>query len=185
MTILKRTTEASSNRLKAFQTGRVYQGKTMKESAVLVQGVVHDSLFDVFKKQKIRNVLIMEGRPRLKAAKILSQQLLKRKITPTLIADNMAGFLFYKKMIKEVWVAYQVVDPNGALCDVGGLILGVLGKQHKIPVYLYPCGWSSGSLGLPQDLLNFNGTRVAPQNVKTYVPLMEWVPKKYITKVYA
>ncbi len=156
-----------------------------RKSLVLVQGVVNDSLFDAFKKRKEKNIVVLEGRPKLKAAKVLSRALLKRKITPTLIADNMAGFLFYRDLVKEVWVAYQLADKNGAVCDIGGLVLAVLGSTHKVPVYLYPTAEKTPLMGKQEDVLKFNGVRVAPKNVSAYVPLVEWVPKKYISKVYS
>ncbi len=31
-------------------------------------------------------------------------------------------------------------------------------------------------LGDPKEIFLFNGTRVAPKDIKGYVPLMEWVP---------
>ena len=109
-----------------------------KNNIVLLQGVFKTSIFDLLKKRKVKEVFILEGRPGLEAAKQSSKELLKRKIKPTLIADNMAGFLFYKNLVREVWISYQSKDKKGALCHIGGLILGVLGRKHKIPVNIYP-----------------------------------------------
>src|SRR3989338_6892437 len=117
---------------------------TKKEkSVVLVQGVVKGSLFDLLKKRKTTDIVVLEGRPNLEAARQSTKDLAKRKLIPTLIADNMAGVLFYKNLVKEVWLSYQLTDENGALCDIGGLILAVLGKRHNIPVYIYPSGRKS------------------------------------------
>lgn len=155
-----------------------------KNSVVLLQGVFEGSIFDRLKKRKIKEVFILEGRPGLEAAKQSSRELLKRKIKPTLIADNMAGFLFYKNLVKEVWISYQSTDKEGALCQIGGLILGVLGRKHKVPVYIYPNGKKLSLLGRSKDISYFNGIQVAPRGIKGYVPLAEWVPQKYISKVY-
>ncbi len=155
-----------------------------KKSSVIFQGVVQETLFDLLKKRNIKEVVVLEGRPRLEAVRHSCRQLLKRKIKPIVIADSAAGFLFYKDLVKEVWIAYQMVDDKGALCDIGALILGVLGKQHHVPVNFYPGVKRYKLIGDEEDTLSFNGARVAPQGVKAYVPLMEWVPRKYITKVY-
>ena len=96
----------------------------------------------------------------------------------------MAGFLFYKKYVKEVWLSYQTSDKKGALCQIGGLILGVLGRTHKVPVNIYPNQKKLQLLGRAKDIAYFNGVKVAPNGIKGYVPLAEWVPQKYITKVY-
>lgn len=155
-----------------------------KNSVVLLQGVFNVSIFDQLKKRKIKEVFILEGRPSLEAAKQSSKELLKRKIKPVLIADNMAGFLFYKKLVKEVWLSYQAKDQKGALCQIGGLILGVLGQKHKVPVNIYPNHKKLQLLGRVKDIAYFNGIKVAPSGIKGYVPLAEWVPQKYITKAY-
>jgi len=157
---------------------------TKKNNVVLLQGVFEPSIFDLLKKRKIKEVFILEGRPGLEAAKHSCRELLKRKIKPTLIADNMAGFLFYKGMVKEAWLSYQSTDKEGALCQIGGLILGVLGQKHKVPVYIYPNDQKLKFLGRQRDISYFNGIKVAPRGVQGYVPLAEWVPKKYIRKTY-
>jgi len=155
-----------------------------KNSAILLQGVFEPSIFDLFKRRKIKRAFVLEGRPGLEAARQSCRELLRRKIKPTLISDNMAGFLFYKKMVKEAWLACQSEDKDGALCQIGGLILGVLGRKHKVPVYTYPSGQVLQLLGRPKDVFYFNGMKVAPAGIHGYVPLVEWVPEKYIDKTY-
>ncbi len=155
-----------------------------KRSVVLLQGVAKDSFFGLLKKCKAKNIVVLEGRPRLDGAKILCRKLLKNKITPILISDNMAGFLFYKDLVREIWIAYQSIDKAGATCNIGALILGVLGKQHKVPVYLYPSMRKSKPMAAPNEISKFNGKLIAPKGIKGYVPLIEKLPKKYITRVF-
>ncbi len=155
-----------------------------KNSVVLLHGIFESSIFDLLKKRQVKEVFILEGRPSLESAKHLCRELIKRKIKPTLIADNMAGFLFYKNLVKEVWLSHQSADKGGALCQIGGLILGVLGCTHKVPVYVSPSGCTLPLLGRPKDISYFNGVKVAPTGTPGYVPLVEWVPKKYIGKNY-
>ena len=159
-------------------------GSTNGAAVTMVQGLVNNTLFDLFKERKIKEVVVLEGRPSLEAARLNCQALTKRKIKPVLIADNMAGFLFFKNRVKEVWLAYYMADKKGALCDIGASILGVLAKRHGLPVNLYPALKSPKFVGKEKDLFCFNGERVAPKKIKGYVPLAEWVDKKYITKVH-
>ena len=154
-----------------------------KESIVLLQGDFNPNYFDELKSQQTKEVFVMEGRPSLETAQYTCKELLKRKIKPTLIADNMAGFLFYKKLVKEVWLSYQTHDDEGALCQIGGLILGVLGKRHDVPVNLFPSGKMMNLIGNQKEIFYFKGVKVAPSNIKGYVPLAEWVPQKYITEM--
>jgi methylthioribose-1-phosphate isomerase len=147
----------------------------------LIHGVGKKSFIDILKKERIREVFVMEGRPHLQGARVLCKALLKEKITPTLISDNMAGFLFYKNLVKEVWVGYQSVNGDKALCEIGALLLGVLGKRHKIQVNLFPFARKRKELGKTEDITCFNSKRIAPLGVKGYVPLLENLSKQYIT----
>ena len=153
-------------------------------SITLLHGVFSKQFFDQLKKANCQEVFVMEGRPSLEAAQTNCRELLKRKIAPTLISDNMAGFLFLKNLLKEVWVAYQLCDESGALCNTGALILGVLGKKHNIPVYLFLSGTKTRFLGKEKDLICFQNKTIAPKGIRAYVPLVEWLPKKYITKIF-
>ncbi|MBZ0166707.1 MAG: hypothetical protein K8I00_07855, partial [Candidatus Omnitrophica bacterium] len=139
--------------------------------------------FDDIVKKNIQDVFVMEGRPSLESAQFSCRELIKRKVKPTLIADNMAGFLFYKNLVKEVRISYQISDKDGALFQIGALILGVLGKRHDVPVKLYPSSHRLALLGKDKEILFFNGMKVAPNNVRGYVPLAEWLPQKYITEI--
>ena len=154
-------------------------------SVVLLQGIFESKFFDLIKDRQEKEIFVLEGRPSCEAAETSCRELIKRKIRPTLIADNMAGFLFYKDLVKEIWLSYQVADKDGALCYIGALILGILGRRHGIPVNLYPNKHKMVLLGQEKDIIYFDGTRVAPPQVRGYVPLAEWVSSKYITKLYA
>jgi len=159
--------------------------KTMKQSVVLLHGVFDPALFDLFKKRKKEKFYVLEGRPSLEGGKSCCRELLKRGIPPTVITDNMAGFLFSKDMVKEVWLAYVQADDRGAMCYIGASILGLLAKRNGIPVFVFPAARKRPApLGEAKDLLTYNGTKVAPRGIKTYVPLMEWVPGKCFEESY-
>ena len=158
---------------------------TKTKTVTLIQGVFDKTFFDLLKKNGAKDVFVLEGRPKLLAAKNSCRELLKRKMTPTLITDNMAGFLFYKDFVKEVWVAYQSKEKECVVCHIGALVLGVLGKKHKVAVYAYPTKEKMGMEGKPQDIFRFQGKKIAPAGIKGHVPLIECLPREYITKVYA
>ena len=154
------------------------------KKAILIHGNFNKKFFDGLSTKTPETVFVLEGRPSLKSSEHACKELLKRKIKPTLICDNMAGFLFYKKLLTEVWLSCQTTNSQGALCSIGGLILGVLGKRHQIPVYLLATSTTTKYIGDAKEVLQFKGMRVAPKNVKGYVPLVDWLPRKYITKKF-
>jgi len=155
-----------------------------EQKLVLLQGVFENGSLARLKGKKIKQVYILEGRPKLEAAEATTKSLNSLGIKPVLISDNMAGFLFARGMVKEVWLSYQLVDQKGAVCRIGGLILAVLAKKHKVSVYLFKSGKIVKFMGKSKDLFYFLGERIAPKGIRAYVPQVEWVPKKYITKRY-
>jgi len=150
------------------------------KSIYLLQGVLSAEALKKVKFAKGSHAFVCEGRPSLEAGRKTTQVLLKRGITPTIISDNMAGFLFFKGWVKEVVIACQYADNSGALCDIGALILAVLARKHKVPLKLLPAEHKVRFLGDPKSVLSFEGKRIAPQGTRSYVPLVEWVPEKYL-----
>ena len=150
------------------------------KSIYLFQGLFSSESLKKAKLPKGADAFVCEGRPSLEAGRKTSSVLLKNGITPTMITDNMAGFLFFKGLVREVTIACQYADNTGALCDTGALILAVLAKKHKIPLKLLPAERRHRFLGDPKDILSFEGQQNAPKGSHGYVPLVEWVPAKYL-----
>src|SRR5665213_287063 len=96
------------------------------KSICLFQGVLNAESLKKIKLSKTDRAFVCEGRPSLEAGRKTSAVLLKKGIIPTVISDNMAGFLFFKGLVKEVIIACQYADKKGALCDMGALIVAVL-----------------------------------------------------------
>ncbi len=149
-------------------------------SVTLLQGQFAKEVFKTLKSQAGSDYFLLEGRPSLSAVENNAKALRLRNITPTVISDNMAGLLFYKNFVKEVWLASQYQDQSGALCEIGALILAVLAKRHGIPIKLFPAAKKLRFLGNSKDLLSFKGKRIAPAGVNAFVPLVEWVPAVYL-----
>ena len=80
--------------------------------------------------------------------------------------------------------SYLTEEDGGYLCTIGSLILAVLGKKHHVPVHAVQTDGELSLLGDPDDVCSFNGIRVAPSGTKAYVPLVDWVDNKYITKAH-
>ena len=149
-------------------------------SICLFQGVLSAESLKKVKLIKADHAFVCEGRPSLEAGRKTSAIFLKKGITPTVITDNMAGFLFFKGLVKKVFIACQYADNKGALCDTGALILAVLAKEHKVPVQLLIAEHRTRFLGDPKSILSFEGQRIAPKDTHGYVPLVEWVPAKHL-----
>ncbi len=151
-----------------------------EKTVILLQGVLTQGALTKVKPKGGSRVVICEGRPTLRAAEHNGRYFLDKKIKPVIICDNMAGFLFFKDYVKEVVLACQYADNTGALCDIGALILAVLAKKHKVLLRLLDGEHKKHFLGNPKDLLVLKGLPTASDKTYAYVPLVEWVPAKYL-----
>ncbi len=138
---------------------------------------------EFFENLKVQNIFIMEARPLLESSRSNSRFLLKNKITPTVIADNMAGFLFFQEWVKDVWIAFQAESKDALLCDTGALILAVLGKRHRVPVNFCRTPVKTKLFATKDDILTLLKEKIAPGQTDFYAPCVEWVPKKYVTRI--
>lgn len=154
------------------------------KAAVLLHGNFHPSFFKLLKDKKIKKAFVLEARPNLDGARILCRKLLAHRIQPVLIADNMAGFLFFKDYVREAWIAYQKLEEENLLCPIGSLILGILAKRHKVVVHAFPSAGRSKPRANVGAITHFAGKRVAIKGVKGFVPLIETVSKEYISEIY-
>lgn len=152
--------------------------KEVQESVVLIYGEFEPEFFSLFKDRTQEKFFVMEGRPHLTPGKTCITGLTKMGITPTLICDNMAGFLFAKGMVKEVWLSYVEEGDRGALCLIGSSILGLLAKRHQVPVNCYASNAKKDVMAESKTMTSFAGTTVAAKGIEAYVPLLEWVPGK-------
>lgn len=150
------------------------------KSIVLLHGVFTQGALAKIKHKGGARIVISEGRPTLRAGEHNSRYFLSKRLKPIIICDNMAGSLFYNGYVKEVVLACQYADNTGALCDMGGLILAVLAKKHKIAIRLLEGEHKKHFLGNPKDLLSLKGSPTAPASTHAYAPLVEWIPVKYL-----
>lgn len=154
-----------------------------KKSVILVCGHPQSSFLARLKKRTASAIVVMEGRPDLTPALRVCEEL-AHGTTPTVIADNMAGFLFSQGLVKEAWLTYRSASQEGVLCSMGGLIVAVLGKRHKVPVFCFPCIRADEVSARPNNIFYFEGERIAPSGIGAFVPLLEWIPRKYVRKIY-
>ncbi len=150
-----------------------------KHSVHLLHGVLTKGSLEKIRPQS-NPVVICEGRPGLRAAEHNGRYYLGKKMQPIVICDSMVGSLFFNDYVKEVVLACQYADKTGALCEMGALVLAVLALKHKVKLRLLEGEHKKHFLGQSKDLLLIKGVPTAPEDTHTYVPLVEWVPQKYL-----
>ncbi|MBF0483660.1 MAG: hypothetical protein HQL25_03030 [Candidatus Omnitrophica bacterium] len=141
----------------------------LQKRVVLLHGFFGKNFFDHFKKDAVE-VFVLEGRPDLTSCQHTCRKLLHHGITPTVIADNMAGFLFGHGCVKEVWVSGHGKVNDQLKTLVGGTILQILAKEHNVPFYIFE-GEKPLAVNVDKSiLLKFNNIQIAQSKTKTFVP---------------
>ena len=188
-------------------TNRKKQTIPEKESIILLHGFFKNEIFEDLKKKNDKRIFIMEGRPNLVSSRMSSRKILSNnKMEPTIISDNMAGFLFWKGCIKEVLITHHDIMEISAgrqnvpeqykvfleecknrqdhyWCPTGSLMLALLSKKYGIPIILHESFEKLPIVGTGEEILQFNHKRVAPSSMKGFVPLLESVSKEYFTNI--
>jgi methylthioribose-1-phosphate isomerase len=123
------------------------------------------------------NVYATETRPYLQGARLTAWELLKEGISVTLIGDSMAGALMQKGDVDLVLVGADRIAANGDVANkIGTYMLAVLARRHGIPFYVAaptstvdPEVAHGDAIPIEErhadELLHFNGQRIAPEGV--------------------
>jgi len=141
----------------------------------LIFGNPDVSFYETLEEKK---VFVAELRPGLEGMNAVASVLLKKKITPVLICDNMLGFCMKQGLVSKVFIFTHAVSKDSILCRTGSLIAALLAREHKIPVYLFKA--KTPSVSKQASLLKIGNKKVTASSLKTYVPLFEEVSKTLI-----
>jgi len=142
----------------------------------LIFGVPHKSFYKDFKPTM---AFVAELRPGLEGTRVVAKELLRRRIQPVVICDNMMAHCMERGLVNGVHVFYGRLTRHKAVCRTGSLIAVLCARTHQIPTRLHR-GKVSRREG---SLLKLDGRNVTAQNIKTFVPPTEEVPLIYMDPV--
>ncbi len=143
----------------------------------------------------ITRVYADETRPLLQGARLTAWELMQAGIPVTLITDSMAGWVMKNNMVQAIIVGADRIALNGDVANkIGTYSLAVLAQNHNIPFFVaaplstfdftiktgdsIPIEERSG-----QEIVNFGGTIIAPQEVEVYNPAFDVTPNNLITAI--
>jgi hypothetical protein len=139
----------------------------------LIYGVPHKSFYRDFKPTM---AFVAELRPGLEGIKEVAKELLRRRIQPVIICDNMMAHCMERGLVNSAHIFYDRLTKKKAVCRTGSLIAAVCALKRQIPTYLHR-GKKGGAKG---SLLKIDGRKVTAQGIKTFVPPTEDVPLIYV-----
>ena len=128
-------------------------------------------------------LLTAESRPHEPALGKRLEAFTARGYDTVVITDNMVGFCLLRKRVEGVFLYYQRIADDEALCQGGSLLIAVLAQELGIPCNLAPTDFDPETADVSSDL-SFAGDVIASKGVKSFVPRTDRIPMSYIAKVW-
>ena len=143
------------------------------------------------KQGKRVSFFVTETRPYLQGSRLSAWELERAGFPVTLITDNMVAAVLAQKKVSKVIVGADNLAQNGDIANkVGTYQIAVIARHFRIPFYVLcppATGAKSGKeikieIRSEKEVLEFQGTRIAPLGVKAYCPAFDVTPRHLITK---
>ncbi len=142
-------------------------------------------------KGKKLSFFVTETRPYLQGSRLTAWELMRSGFDVTVITDNMVAQVMSEGKINKVIVGSDNLAENGDIANkVGTYPIAILAKHFKIPFYVLCAPLSGAKAGKDikievrpdEELLVYQGLRLAPKGLKAYYPAFDITPSKFITK---
>ncbi|MEI8349313.1 MAG: S-methyl-5-thioribose-1-phosphate isomerase [Candidatus Omnitrophota bacterium] len=151
------------------------------------------SLIGQFCRHGNKNIsfFVTETRPYLQGARLTAWELKKAGLDVTVIADNMVAQVMYEKKANKVIVGADNLALNGDIANkIGTYQIAILAKHFGIPFYVLCPPPSRAKTGKDikieirpeNELLEYQGLRLAAKGVKGYYPAFDVTPNNLITE---
>lgn len=186
--------------LEALKDARIKQaheaGLLMNDGDVILTHCNVSGLLPVMaglcaKENKKISFFVTETRPYMQGVRLTAWELKEAGLDVTVIADSMAALVMSEKKISKVIVGADHLAQNGDIANkIGTYQIALLARYFNIPFYVF-CPPASGAktgkeikieIRPEEELLEFNGKRLAPKGVKGYYPAFDVTPNALITK---
>jgi len=144
---------------------------------------------------RIAHVYADETRPWLQGARLTAWELLQEGIPATLIADSAAAYLMKQGKVRWVIVGADRIAANGDTANkIGTYMTAVAARHHGIkfmvvaPTTTVDLATADGS-SIPiearpeTEVLNFGGTRTAPEGATAWNPAFDITPAELIDAI--
>lgn len=186
--------------LEALKNARIKQaqeaGKLMQDKDVILTHCNISGFLPLMASLCAKNninlsFVVTETRPYLQGLRLTAWELERGGFDVTVIADNMVAQVMSERKISKVIVGADHLAQNGDIANkIGTYQIALLARYFNIPFYVL-CPPASGSktgkeikieIRPEEELLKFNGERLAPKGVKGYYPAFDVTPNFLVTK---
>lgn len=143
----------------------------------------------------IQNVWVDETRPYLQGSRLTSYELKKLNIPHRIVVEGSTSYLMMNEMVDAVFVGADRIVLNGDTANkIGTSNLSVIAKHYKVPFYViapvssFDFKAKSGDfieieLRDENEILSYNGSRIAPKGVNAFNPSFDISKGENITSI--
>ncbi len=144
---------------------------------------------------KIKSVYADETRPWLQGARLTVWELLQEGIPATLIADSAAAWLMKQGKVAWVIVGADRIAANGDAANKIGTYMTAVAARHHGVKFMVVAPTSTVDMNTPDgaaipiearaeaEVLNFGGTRTAPEGIQAWNPAFDVTPAMLIDAI--
>ena len=144
---------------------------------------------------KINSVFADETRPWLQGARLTAWELVQEGIPATLIADSAASWLMKQGKVKWVIVGADRIAANGDTANKIGTYMTAVAARHHGVKFMVVAPTSTVDMNTPDgsaipietraeaEVLNFGGTRTAPEGIQAWNPAFDITPAELIDAI--
>jgi len=163
--------------------------------ATTAWGTAFGVIRELHERNLIENVYADETRPLLQGSRLTAWELVQNKIPHFVLADGAAASLILSGKIDFAVIGADRIAANGDTANkIGSLSVALACKEAGIPFMVVApestidINTLTGDeieieLRNEEEVLNFNGQRVAPQESKGYNPAFDVTPAKFISAI--
>ncbi|MHB1143109.1 MAG: S-methyl-5-thioribose-1-phosphate isomerase [Sulfuricaulis sp.] len=143
----------------------------------------------------IKSVYADETRPWLQGARLTAWELVQEGIPATLIADSAATYLMKQGKVAWVIVGADRIAANGDTANKIGTYMTAVAARHHGVKFMVVAPTSTVDMKTPDgsaipietraeaEVLNFGGTRTAPEGIQAWNPAFDITPAELIDAI--
>lgn len=151
-------------------------------------------LYKALENNKRVELIATETRPYLQGARLTAWVASELGVKTTLITDNMVAHCMSKGMITRVFTAADRIAMDGTVANkIGTLQIALLAQHYGIPMHILGYGPPDKKTALgrdipieqrdPDEVLNFQGTRITGDRVEGFYPAFDLTPPHLIKSI--
>ncbi len=140
--------------------------------------------------KKVR-VIATETRPRLQGAKLTTYELIRDRISVTLIVDGAVGYMMKKGLVQKAIVGADRITKSFVANKVGTYLIALAARANNVPFYVaaptstFDLADEGAEVKIeersPQEVTVIEGKRIAPKRVRVFNPAFDLTPVELVT----